>query len=99
MRYFPILQELFQSDSAIFLLVGFVFGTVMGLGLRAPGKRALGAGVSLFLYAVCEIVCNLRGSYLTELVALFVGTAALGSLLGFVGCLALARKKGRDAGR
>ncbi len=49
MRYFPILQELFQSDSAIFLLVGFVFGTVMGLGLRAPGKRALGAGVSLFL--------------------------------------------------
>nr|WP_302595677.1 hypothetical protein [uncultured Acetatifactor sp.] len=59
MRYFPILQELFQSDSAIFLLVGLVFGTVMGLGLRAPGKRALGlrapgkralgAGVSLFL--------------------------------------------------
>nr|WP_300660482.1 hypothetical protein [uncultured Acetatifactor sp.] len=63
MRYFPILQELFQSDSAIFLLVGLVFGTVMGLGLRAPGKRALG------------------------------------SLLGFAGCLALVRKKGGDAGR
>ena len=44
-------------------------------------------------------MCNLRGCYLTELEALFVGTAALGSLLGFAGCLALVRKKGGDAGR
>lgn len=94
MRYLPILEELFQSDTAIFLLVGLVFGTVMGTNRKISGKRRVGAGISLSLYALCEVIVNLHGSYLREILALFVGTAALGCFLGFLGCMIFARVRG-----
>lgn len=31
MRYFPILDELFASDTIIFLLIGLAFATVLGI--------------------------------------------------------------------
>jgi hypothetical protein len=31
MKYIPILQELFESDTVIFLIVGIVIAVIMGL--------------------------------------------------------------------
>lgn len=99
MRYFPILQELFESDSSIFLLVGFVFGMVMGLTMRKTRKLCIGLGISLSLYALCELAVNFGKSYMTEMTALFLGTGALGSFLGFSICVIRLLLAGRRADR
>ena len=92
MRYLPILGELFASDTVLFLLLGIAIAVILCLKVRkGRGKAAL---VCLALYAACEVLSDVpTGSYLLELVLLFVGTMALGACAGFGVMALIARKK------
>lgn len=89
MRYFPILDELFASDTIIFLLIGLVITFL--LGFFRSKKPVRGIIVSAVIYVLCELLSNLVHSYMLEFIFLFTGTFALGSALGFVIVCVLSR--------
>lgn len=89
MRYLPILEELFESDTFFILLIGLAGAFFWGSCLRSYKKTGIAAGISALVYGVCEAASNLRGSYLQQLLLLFLGTAALGALAGFGICTLL----------
>lgn len=85
MRYLPILGELFSSDSAIFMLTGLVIATIIGIKMKNARKNIIGVAICLVTYVICEIVSNIIGmNYLVEIIALFVGTIAIGGFIGFL---------------
>lgn len=84
MKYLPILGELFESDSVIFMLIGLVIAIAAGIKMSNARKNLAGAVVCFAIYAVCEVVSQIRGSYLQELLALFIGTIAIGGVVGFM---------------
>ena len=85
MRYLPILGELFSSDSAIFMLIGLVIATIIGIKMKNTRKNTIGLEICLVTYVICEIVSNIIGmNYLVEIIALFVGTIAIGGFIGFI---------------
>ena len=48
-------------------------------------KTMLGVAICLITYAVCEIVSNIiEMNYLVEIIALIVGTIAIGGFIGFI---------------
>ena len=82
MKYFPIMEELFESDTIIFLLIGLVIAFLIGIfAVKRPG---IGAIVSAAIYAICELLSNLVHNYFFEFIFLFIGTFALGSAAGYV---------------
>jgi len=84
MKYLPILGELYSSDSVIFMLIGLVITTIVGIKMKNIRKNTIGMAVCLVAYVVCEIVSNIIGmNYLVEIIALFVGTIAIGGFIGF----------------
>ena len=83
MSHFPILQELFESDSVIFMVIGLILGRFIGMKLKSPRKNIIGAVICAVVYGLCEVLSTVCHSYLWELILLFVGTAAIG------GCVAL----------
>lgn len=87
MKYLPILDELFASDSIIFLLIGLACAILIGIKMKGTKKNLVGALISLLFYIICEIISNFHTGYLTEILLLFVGTAALGGFVGFMVCL------------
>lgn len=84
MRYLPIMDELFSSDSIAFLLIGLVIALVIGIKLKEVKKTTLGIVVSLIVYILSEVISNFCTAYLLEFVALFIGTVAIGCFLGFL---------------
>lgn len=85
MRYLPILGELFSSDSAIFMLIGLVIATIIGIKMRSTRKNTIGVATCLATYIICEIISQVVGmNYLVEIIALFVGTIAIGGFIGFL---------------
>ena len=82
MEPFTILQELWESDSVIFALMGCAAAIWIGSLRKQSGRHLLGAIISAALYAVCEILSGLHTSYLPAILLLFVGTTALGSCIG-----------------
>lgn len=84
MRYFPILDELFSSDSVIFMFIGLVISIVIGIKMKNIRKSAIGMAVCLVIYGVCEVASQIRMNYLVEIIALFVGTIAIGGFIGFL---------------
>ena len=85
MRYLPILGELFSSDSAIFMLIGLVIATIIGIKMKNVRKNTIGVAICLITYVVCEIISQVVGmNYLVEIIALFVGTIAIGGFIGFL---------------
>ena len=84
MKYLPILQELFESDTIVFWIIGLVIAVIIGLGLKSKRKNFTAAVISIAVYAVCEVVSNIRSNYMMELILLFVGTAAIGCFIGFL---------------
>ena len=84
MKYLPILEELFQSDTIILLLIGFIVALLLGLKLGNKKKVCIGVGVSFFIYIVCEILSNIVYNYLASFILLFAGTFAIGSLMGCI---------------
>ncbi len=83
MKYLPILDELFSSDSVIFLLIGLAIATVIGIKMKKTRKNIIGVAVCLVVYGACEIVSQIRLNYLVAFIALFVGTIAIGGFIGF----------------
>lgn len=82
MKYLPIFQECFESDSVIFLIMGAVFALGLSRVVKSEKKQALGVLISIVVYAVCEITASECAGYMIQLASLFVGTAAIGCTLG-----------------
>lgn len=96
MRCFPILQELLASDSVLFLLIGLVLSGIAALKLKSSKRNLTGMLVSLVLYALCEVLSNIRirPNYMLDLVLLFIGTIAIGAFIGFaIGFIAAKTQK------
>ena len=88
-KYVPILEELFSSDSVIFLLIGLVIGILISIRWKEKNQKnhLVGLGCSVVVYVLCEVFSNIPSNFLIELLLLFVGTTALG--LGFAFLLSL----------
>lgn len=84
MRYLPIMGELLSSDSIIFMLIGLVVATMIGIKMKSTKKNVVGLGISFVIYVISEIISNIRSSYLLEIILLFVGTLAIGGIIGFL---------------
>lgn len=84
MKYLPIMGELFSSDSFIFMLIGLVVATIIGIVMKSTKKNIVGLGICFVIYVISEIISNMRSSYLLEIILLFVGTLAIGGIIGFL---------------
>lgn len=81
-----ILGELFESDLVMFLLIGFVASAAVGLLVMRKKSLLIGTIISAAVYAVCEITLStyVVKAFLSQLLALFFGTAAIGTAIGFL---------------
>jgi hypothetical protein len=84
MKYIPILQELFESDTVIFLIVGIVIAVIMGLFLKKQKNLKVALITSVVVYAICELLSNKHTNFMLEIILVFVGTVALGCCIGFL---------------
>ena len=84
MKYLPILGELFSSDSIIFMIIGLIASIIVGIKMKSTKKNIIGIGICFATYIVCEIVCQIGVNYLREFITLFVGTIAIGGIVGFL---------------
>ena len=84
MKYLPIMGELFSSDSFIFMLIGLVVAAIIGIVMKSTKKNIVGLGSCFAIYVISEIISNMRSSYLLELILLFVGTLAIGGIIGLL---------------
>lgn len=84
MRYLPIIDELFHSNSYLFLLLGLAVSLAAGAGINRARTAGITALCSAAVYALCEALSNLHTNFLLELFLLFVGTAAIGATLGYL---------------
>ena len=84
MRWFPILDELFSSDTVVLMIIGVVIAVCFGIKKKEPGKLKIGLIVSALVYACCELLSNFHTNYMLELILLFAGTIAIGSVIGFL---------------
>ena len=81
-----ILGELFESDLVLFLLIGLVSSAIIGLLVMRRKSLLIGTIISAAVYAVCEIMLStyLVKAFLSQLLTLFFGTAAIGTTFGFL---------------
>jgi ABC-type transport system involved in cytochrome c biogenesis permease component len=84
MKYIPILQELFESDTVIFLIVGIVIAVIMVLFLKKQKNLKVALITSVVVYAICELLSNKHTNFMLEIILVFVGTVALGCCIGFL---------------
>ena len=84
MRYLPIMGELLSSDSFIFMLIGLVASTIIGIVMKSTKKNIIGLVICFSIYVISELISNMRSSYLLEIILLFVGTIAIGGIIGFL---------------
>lgn len=83
MKYLPILQELFESDSFLFLIGGLLVSLILASRIKSRKILMISTGCSLLLYVLCEAASNFHTNYAMELLLLIIGTAAIGSAIGF----------------
>ena len=95
MKYFPIFQELFESDSVVFMLIGFILVLCIGIKMNDIRRNIIGLASSFVLYVICELASNLHTNYMIELILLFVGTIAIGGIIGFLISAIIAKIKKR----
>ena len=95
MKYLPIMSELFSSDSVIFLLIGMAVAFAIGLILKSDKKRKVGMIVSIITYALCEVISNIPAPILVDIIALFVGTVAIGGFIGFLVAFVVSKIKNK----
>lgn len=84
MKYLPIINELFSSDSIIFMLIGVFLAVFIGMKMKDAKKNLIGIIASLIIYAICEVISNIHTTFMIELLLLFVGTIAIGGFVGFL---------------
>lgn len=94
MTYFPIVQELFDSDLYVFLLIGFVIAILISLTNLNIKTRVILILVSLAVYVLCEIVLNIYTNNLMMLL-LFIGAFSIGAFIGFVLTLIINKLRNR----
>lgn len=86
MAYFPILQELFESDSIVFFAIAAVPALILGLCTQDQKKNRAKLIISLCIYALCEVLCgalySFRANYMLEFTLLVIGTLSLGAAVG-----------------
>lgn len=87
MRYFPILQELFESDTVIFIAIGFIVAVIFGMRVKELKMIGFAMGSLLAVYAICEWMSNMHTNFLMEILLLFLGTLSFGGFLGLILCL------------
>ena len=61
-----------------------VIAFFIGFQLKNTKKIILGAMISSIVYLICEFASNIHTNYMLEFILLFVGTIAIGSIVGFV---------------
>ena len=93
MKYLPILDELFSSDSILFLLIGLIIALIIGLRLKPTKKITVGMIASIIVYVFCEVVSIIPVTFLFEIIALFIVTIAIGCLIGFLIALVVSKIK------
>ena len=93
MRWFPILDEFFASDTIIFMLIGVIIAIICSIKMKEPKKWLTGLVVSALVYACCELLSNFHTNYMLEFILLFAGTVAIGSLIGFLIASSVAKVK------
>ena len=86
-KYLPILQELFESDTIVFLIIGIAIALVIGLRPGHSDKYIFGIVISAATYFICEFASNVHTNFMLEMVLLFAGTAAIGCCIGMMFCL------------
>lgn len=84
MKYLPIFQELFESDSIIFMIIGLILAVFIGIKMNDTRLTIISLALSFALYVVCELVSNIHTNYMIELILLFAGTIAIGGIIGFL---------------
>lgn len=84
MKYLPIFQELLESNSIIIMLIGLVFAVFIGIKINDTRKNIISLISSFVLYIICELISNIHTNYMIELILLFVGTIAIGGIIGFL---------------
>lgn len=84
MKYLPVFQELFESDSIIFMLIGLILAVIIGIKMNDTRKNMISLVLSFALYVVCELISNMHTNYMIELILLFAGTVAIGGIIGFL---------------
>lgn len=84
MSHFPILQEMFESDSVYFMVIGLILGRVIGMKLKSPKRNLIAALISAAVYAVCEVLANTPANYMLAFVLLGVGTVAIGATVALL---------------
>lgn len=84
MNFFPIFQELFESDSMIIMLIGLVFAGIIGIKMNNTRKNVISLVSSFVLYVVCEWFSSVHTNFMIELILLFAGTIAIGGVIGFL---------------
>ncbi|MCQ2550674.1 MAG: hypothetical protein MJ146_00570 [Clostridia bacterium] len=82
MKYLPILGELLSSDSVIFMVIGVAIAAV--ISMKKNRKSIIGMGICLAIYAACEVASQMAMNYLLELIALVIGTMAIGGFVTFL---------------
>jgi ABC-type transport system involved in cytochrome c biogenesis permease component len=95
MKYLSIFQELFSSDTVIFLMIGIVIAVIIGLSLKKQKNLMFALIISVVIYAICELIENIHTNFMIEIILVFVGTVALGCFIGFLISL-LTQKLRRD---
>ena len=50
MRYLPIMGELLSSDSFIFMLIGLVAATIIGIVMKSTKKNIIGLVICFAIY-------------------------------------------------
>lgn len=84
MSHFPILQEMLESNSVIFAVIGLILGRAVGMKLKSPKANLLGALISAAVYAVCEVLAQHPASYALGFALLGAGTVAIGAAVALL---------------
>ncbi len=83
MKYLPIFQELFESDSIVFMLIGLILAVFIGIKMNDTRQIIISVISRFALYVGCELISNIHKNFMFEIILLFVGTIALGGMIGF----------------
>ena len=97
MRYLPILEELYSSDSVLFMAAGVIVALVISVKFCDTKRNLIVLIGSFVVYAICEVLSNFYTNYMLEIALLFAGTLALGAFIGFlIGSIVSVRSRGID---
>ena len=100
MKYLPIIEELFQSDSLYIFLIGAVAALFTGLIKLSRKSRIILLCITAVIYVVCEAGMNISTKNSIGFPLFFIGTISLGAFAGFLvtAVFSIIRNKKNDSG-